>query len=167
MYHLYLKVLRELTFTDDKTGTFRIKLGEFVSMNRSDCDETQENDCSRGLHAGAKSWLQPNYFGNTPIKILVNPMDVVAIPPVDNYGKIRVCKYLPTQIVEWSGKGNEIIESVNNEEYEGLFLDDIKNNPVYYDTIKVESNILSQKDLFYSVDNGKEALEYLRNKINK
>ncbi len=154
------------SFTDAHSGTSTIKIGQFTSMERSKCDEVQENDCSKGFHGGAKGWLKPDYYGDTPLKILINPMDVVAIPPIDNYGKIRFSKYLPTQIVKWDkdeNKNDIIIEALNDKSFEDYFLDDIEKNPVYYDTIKVEANILSLKNPFYSIDNGKDVLEQLIN----
>ena len=70
-------------------------------MPRNKCDSVQENSCSRGLHVAGKSWLTSNYFGDTALMVLVNPADVVAVPPIDNYGKMRTCAYYPVSIVEF------------------------------------------------------------------
>lgn len=67
-------------FTDHRTHTFKIKIGEMVTMNRDKCDTTQEHTCSTGLHVSGKGWLKRNYFGNTGLACLVNPSDVVAVP---------------------------------------------------------------------------------------
>lgn len=38
----------ETVYTDNHTGTFRIKIGEMVRMPREDCDANGDNSCSRG-----------------------------------------------------------------------------------------------------------------------
>lgn len=67
-------------FTDAHTHTFSIKIGEIVTMPREQCDEVQENTCSRGLHLGSKWWLTKNYYGKQGLVCLCNPADVVAVP---------------------------------------------------------------------------------------
>lgn len=95
-------------YTDAHSGTTRIKIGEVVSMPRSACDDVQEHTCSRGLHLGAKSWLKRNYFGHQGLVCLCNPADVVAVPPLDDYGKLRTCAYLPIEKAEFDEYGDVI-----------------------------------------------------------
>ena len=45
--------------------------------------------------------MKKNYYGNTGLACLVNPADVVAVPPYDNYGKLRTCAYLPMDIIQY------------------------------------------------------------------
>ena len=40
-----------------ESGTFRIKIGEMVSMPKSETDQSQDNQCSRGLHVANSTWL--------------------------------------------------------------------------------------------------------------
>lgn len=89
-------------FTDHHTHKFKIKIGEMVTMKREDCDSNQDVTCSRGLHVAGKGWLKRNYYGNTGLACLVNPSDVVSVPPMDNYGKLRTCAYLPMTIIEYN-----------------------------------------------------------------
>ena len=98
-------------YTDGYTGKFTIKIGEPVTMPREKCDPVQENTCSRGLHVAGREWLQNGYFGNTSLIVLVNPADVVAVPPSDSYGKMRTCAYYPVAFVERDEKGNIINDS--------------------------------------------------------
>lgn len=98
----------ETIYTDHYSHTFRIKIGELVSMDRKKTDTTQENSCSRGLHIGGEDWLNQNYFGNTGLICLVNPKDVVAVPPIDSYGKLRTCAYLPIGTVKYDNCGKVI-----------------------------------------------------------
>lgn len=100
-------------YTDHHTHTFRIKLGHIVTMPREKCDSIQENSCSRGLHCAGKDWLEKNYFGTVGLRVLVNPADVVAIPTIDNYGKLRTCAYYPLDIVEFDEHGKVIDEGID------------------------------------------------------
>ena len=80
------------TYTDNYTGTMKIKMGEEVSMPREECDEDQEVSCSRGLH-----FMSPAYslrMGQTTLVVLINPYNIVAFPNYDNT-KGRSCAYLP------------------------------------------------------------------------
>lgn len=95
------KTGEENVFTDHHSHTFKIRIGEMVTMDRDKCDTVQENTCSSGLHIGGKGWLKKNYYGDTGLACLVNPADVVAVPPLDNYGKLRTCAYLPMEIIHY------------------------------------------------------------------
>ena len=102
------KTEEENVFTDHHSHKFRIKVGEMVTMDRNKCDTVQENICSTGLHIGGKGWLKRNYYGDTGLACLVNPADVVAVPPLDNYGKLRTCAYLPMEIIHYD-KNDDVI----------------------------------------------------------
>lgn len=95
------KTEKDGVFTDHHSHKFKIKVGEMVTMDRDKCDTVQENTCSTGLHIGGKGWLKRNYFGDTGLACLINPADVVAVPPYDNYGKLRTCAYLPMEIIHY------------------------------------------------------------------
>ncbi len=116
---------KSTTYTDGYTGKFTIKIGEPVSMPRKDCDSKQENTCSRGLHVAGREWLQNGYFGNTSLIVLVNPADVVAVPPSDSYGKMRCCAYYPVALVERDADGKIINDNVPDG-FEDDFIDIIK-----------------------------------------
>lgn len=102
------KTEEENVFTDHHSHTFKIRIGEMVTMDRNKCDTVQENVCSSGLHIGGKGWLKENYFGDTGLACLINPADVVAVPPYDNYGKLRTCAYLPMDIIHYDETSNVI-----------------------------------------------------------
>lgn len=102
------KTEEENVFTDHHSRKFRIKIGEMVTMDRAKCDTVQENTCSTGLHIGGKGWLKRNYYGDTGLACLINPADVVAVPPLDNYGKLRTCAYLPMEIIHYD-ENNDVI----------------------------------------------------------
>ena len=122
---LYNKLSDEDTapvYTDGYTGRFVIRIGEPVTMPREKCDTNQNNTCSRGLHVAGKTWLQSNYFGNTGLRVLVNPADVVAVPPQDSYGKMRVCAYYPVAVVSFDNSGNIVDEQIDDG-FEDNFID--------------------------------------------
>lgn len=91
----------EGVYTDNYTHTFKIRIGEMVTMNRRDCDCDSNISCSKGLHCSSVGWLKRNYFGNTGLACLINPADVVAVPKIDNYGKLRTCAYLPIEVIKY------------------------------------------------------------------
>ena len=102
------KTEEENVFTDHHSHTFKIRIGEMVTMDRDKCDTVQENTCSTGLHIGGRGWLKKNYYGDTGLACLINPADVVAVPPYDNYGKLRTCAYLPMEIIHYDENDNVI-----------------------------------------------------------
>lgn len=102
------KTEEENVFTDHHSHTFKIRIGEMVTMDRDKCDTVQENTCSSGLHIGGKGWLKKNYYGDTGLACLINPADVVAVPPYNNYGKLRTCAYLPMDIIHYDETSNVI-----------------------------------------------------------
>ena len=95
-------------YTDAHTHKMSIRIGEVVTMPRENCDPVQENTCSRGLHLGAKWWLQKGYHGNQGLVWLCNPADVVAVPPLENYDRLRTCAYLPIEKAEFDDNGQVI-----------------------------------------------------------
>ena len=111
-------------YTDAHTRTFEIKIGQIVSMPREKCDTIQENSCSKGLHVAGRDWLENNYFGDTGMMVLVNPADVVAVPPIDDYGKMRTCAYYPVAVVEF-GEDGHIIELPIEDGFEDDFFEKI------------------------------------------
>lgn len=88
-------------YTDHHSHTFKIKIGEMVTMPREKCDCDSNNECSRGLHCASKHWLNRNYYGNVGLVVLVNPAEVVAVPYNSSYGKLRTCAYLPIDKIEY------------------------------------------------------------------
>ena len=128
-------------YTDAYTQSFTIKIGEPVSIDRSQCDGNQENSCSKGLHCASQSWLEAGYFGNISMMCLVNPAEVVAIPTIDDYGKMRVCRYYPVKIVERNEEGKIV-----NDELEDGFEDDFMNEIFY------SGDVNNKDELTFTVD---------------
>jgi hypothetical protein len=98
-------------YTDMRTRTFRIVLGEPVKQDRKDCDADYRIDCSNGLHVGATKYVE-NFADRGTSKILVcyvNPANVVAVPQYD-HSKMRVCEYFPFALATYEDGKIDIIE---------------------------------------------------------
>jgi hypothetical protein len=107
----------QTVYTDGYTGKMRIVIGEPVSIPRSACNSNPDETCSRGLHAANSSWLTRNYFGSVGLAVLVNPMNVVAVPYTDG-GKLRCCEYLPICTIEYDENGKVIPIDTHTFEYD-------------------------------------------------
>lgn len=146
---------KSTTYTDSYTGKFTIKIGEPVTMPRTECDSKQENTCSRGLHVAGREWLQDNYFGKQSLIVLVNPADVVAVPPQDSYGKMRTCAYYPVALVERDQQG-EIINGNFDDGFEDDFMNmisyqgDINNKETITYTLEIPNIPELNKDKIYN-----------------
>lgn len=101
-------------FTDHHSHSTRIKIGEMVTMPRSECDCDSDVECSRGLHLGGTGWLKQCYYGVQGLACLCNPRDVVAVPRDADYGKLRTCAYLPVARVEYDETGHVIPLNVDD-----------------------------------------------------
>lgn len=95
-------------YTDCHTRTFKIRIGEMVTMPREQCDDNQDVTCSRGLHLANQDWLKAGYYGSQGLVCLCNPAEVVSVPHLDHYGKLRTCAYLPIDKAHYDECGNII-----------------------------------------------------------
>lgn len=117
-------------FTDKYTKTMKIELGVPVRIPREACDEDSKVSCSRGLHLAKKDWRDLGMFGDTTIMCLCNPMNVVAVPKEQTYGKLRTCEYFPLKVVH-KDKNNNIIETIEDGDeldYFNISYDGVINN---------------------------------------
>ena len=89
------KAVRE-DFKDKHSGTFDNSPGQTPRMKRSDVDDDNRNQCSRGLHVGGLDYVKD--FGSLScgdriIIVKVNPEHSVSVPEDYNHQKLRVCEY--------------------------------------------------------------------------
>ena len=140
-------------YTDAHSHTTTIRLGHPVSIPREECDAEQEHSCSRGLHVGAKGWLKENYYGGVGLQVLVNPANVVAVPTIDEYGKMRCCEYFPINLIDFDENGNVIepeydldddLIYLSKYDYEG----EVNNEDI--DNYTINGNI-SREDIYESI----------------
>lgn len=168
---------QETIYTDNHTGKFRIKIGEMVSMPKEQCDHSQDNECSRGLHISSSSWTKKNNFGQQGIVCLVNPSDIVSIPYADA-GKMRCWRYLPIGLAEYDDNGNIIPIETNTFEYQfseyteqelqeminKSDLEELKSHEI----VPKEIDIQSLKSMLSGVSISKEEMnQVIKNKVVK
>jgi hypothetical protein len=151
LYDLFNKE-EELVFTDNYTGTFTIKLGEVVSMNRADCDETS-NNCSSGLHSLSFKYARDNSFGNQLIGIIVDPKNIVALP-YDSYEKFRCCEYYVHNLLT--------IDDIDELRSSDLVIDDTDFELI--NVSKIYDSLINKTNLYNSF-NSKERLEEIKSKL--
>lgn len=142
-------------YTDQHSHSTTITLGHPVSIPREECDADQENSCSRGLHCGAKGWLKKNYYGAVGLMVLVNPANVVAVPTIDKYGKMRTCEYFPVAIIDFDEKG-DIIENSSYSLYNDVaylkelrYEGDINNNDI--DSYEISHTHATREEMYNSI----------------
>lgn len=77
---------------DCRTGKVPNDVGNLVEMPRYMVNDNSAETCSQGLHVGAWGYMQ-HFSGNTHLKVIVDPADVVSIPADYNDMKMRAAKY--------------------------------------------------------------------------
>lgn len=141
-------------YTDQHTHTMEIRLGHPVRMSREECDADQEHSCSRGLHTGAKGWLKQNYYGSVGLMVLVDPSKIVAVPTIDNYGKMRTCEYYPVAVIDFDEHG-DVIEPAHNLYSDVAYLKEIKQsgniNNHDVDCYEIAVSDLTREDMYESI----------------
>lgn len=92
--YLNLPNLKENRYTDARTKTFDIRVGQVVSMPLEECNYTTDECNNAGLHFTSK---EINYVGcgDQTMLILINPMKIVGI----GQQKGRCYEYLPIMTV--------------------------------------------------------------------
>ena len=141
-------------YTDQHSHSTEIRLGHPVSIPREECDADQEHSCSKGLHCGAKGWLKRNYYGNVGLMVLVNPAKVVAVPTIDEYGKMRTCEYFPIAIIDFDENG-DIIENSYSLHDDVAYLKELRYegtiNNVDIDGYEVSHTHISREDMYNDI----------------
>jgi hypothetical protein len=93
-------------FMDIRTGKISNRVGDTVTMRRSEVDDDFNNTCSHGLHVCARQYITDSNYGNGQnggnilVKVLVTPQDFVAIPPDYEFTKARTCGYTVLSVVK-------------------------------------------------------------------
>tara|TARA_R110002153_G_scaffold32343_1_gene97873 strand:- start:3030 stop:4298 length:1269 start_codon:yes stop_codon:yes gene_type:complete len=98
---------QKVIYTDHYSRRTHIEFGTPVSLPESQIDSDPNNQCSSGLHVAGENWLTQNYFGDSGLVCLVNPMNVRAIPYADR-GKMRVKEYMAVGVAKYDDNGNII-----------------------------------------------------------
>ena len=94
----------KVVYTDHWSRRTHIEFGKPVSLPESQIDTNPNNQCSSGLHVAGEKWLTKNYFGDSGLICLVNPMNVRAVPYADR-GKMRVKEYMAVGVAKYDDHG--------------------------------------------------------------
>ncbi len=78
-------------YTDDHTRSYDYRVGQVISMPRHHGNDDNSVSCSKGFHAASKEYDYSG-FGDTPILVIINPIDVLAVP-LNEEGKLRMCRW--------------------------------------------------------------------------
>lgn len=81
---------------EKQTGQIYQKVGDVVTMPRSDVTDNPAESCSYGLHVGTRGYAE-SFSGDTVLLVYVNPKDVVSVPN-DDATKMRVCEYVAGEV---------------------------------------------------------------------
>lgn len=79
--YLYLNLpnMKENRYTSAHTGQEDYRVGNVISMPRNEGDDNNSVSCSMGFHAASKEYDYSG-FGDQDILVIINPMDVLAVP---------------------------------------------------------------------------------------
>lgn len=70
--------MEENSYTDAHTHSFDYRVGQVASMPRHMGDDNNQVSCSKGFHSASKAYDYSG-FGDTPILMIINPIDVLAV----------------------------------------------------------------------------------------
>lgn len=126
--YLYLNLpnMKENRYTSAHTGKEDYRVGNVISMPRNEGDDNNSVSCSMGFHAASKEYDYSG-FGDQDILVIINPMDVLAVPKGE-VGKLRTCRWFFAMTLE---KDERYI--LDEEDFNVLELGDIFNEKCFED----------------------------------
>ena len=126
--YLYLNLpnMKENRYTSAHTGKEDYRVGNVISMPRDEGDDNNSISCSMGFHAASKEYDYSG-FGDQDILVIINPMDVLAVPKGE-VGKLRTCRWFFAMTLE---KDERYI--LDEEDFNVLELGDIFNEKCFED----------------------------------
>ena len=126
--YLYLNLpnMKENRYTSAHTGKEDYRVGNVISMPRNEGDDNNSVSCSMGFHAASKEYDYSG-FGDQDILVIINPMDVLAVPKGE-VGKLRTCRWFFAMTLE---KDERYI--LDEEDFNVLELGDVYNEKCFED----------------------------------
>lgn len=116
--YLNLPDMQQGNYTDAHTRKFDYKIGEAHKMPRNEGDDNNSVSCSKGFHAASKAYDYSG-FGDTSILVIINPMDVLAVP-LGEVGKLRTARWFFATVLS-----DEEKHILDNDDFAVLDLGDI------------------------------------------
>lgn len=165
-----LSQLVENQFTDNHTHTMDYRIGVEARIERHQGNQSNQVSCSKGLHIASKAYDYSG-FGDTPIMVVVNPMDVLAVPHGED-GKLRTCAFTPVAVLH-DGEENNILEDnsfdssdilVNHAEKQLENLRDMVNSASIYELNVNHILGVADKSVFSSILSNITGAEEILNK---
>ena len=138
--YLYLNLpsMQENRYTSAHTGKEDYRVGNVISMPRDEGDDNNSVSCSMGFHAASKEYDYSG-FGDQDILVIINPMDVLAVPKGE-IGKLRTCRWFFAMTLE---KDERYI--LDEEDFNVLELGDIYNEKCFEDIEEHVKNGFTQE----------------------
>ena len=138
--YLYLNLpnMKENRYTSAHTGQEDYRVGNVISMPRNEGDDNNSVSCSMGFHAASKEYDYSG-FGDQDILVIINPMDVLAVPKGE-IGKLRTCRWFFAMTLE---KDERYI--LDEEDFNVLELGDIYNEKCFEDIEEHVKNGFTQE----------------------
>lgn len=95
--YLDLPNMKENSYTSNYTGKENYRIGEVISMPRHEGDDDNTRACSRGFHGAEPTLYSYASFGDKVALMIVNPIDILAIP---ESGKFRCCRWFFAAVLD-------------------------------------------------------------------
>jgi len=83
-----------------KTGRIPQRVGDVVTMPRSEVAFDPSQGCSTGLHVANWDYASTWTSHDAVLAVAVNPRDVVSVPTDCDFQKVRVCRYTVIETVD-------------------------------------------------------------------
>lgn len=114
-------------YLDFYTHTVDNSLGSYVSMNREQVNPNRNQTCSTGYHVAAFNYADKIYHSGEGrlIEVIVNPADVVTVPPDYNDQKMRVCAYTVLRDCDGTEKQDLVVKEAGKN-YRTYYLKNYK-----------------------------------------
>lgn len=92
------------------------RLGDTVSMPRSEVTHDPTKACERGLHVATRSYAQS--YGLV-LRVMFNPRDIVSVPTADAGEKVRVCRYVAESVASESDSNEAVLANTTGPVWAG------------------------------------------------
>lgn len=152
------------------TGQIPQKIGDVVTMPRSEVTDNPAESCSYGLHVGTLSYAK-GFSGDTILIIHVDPADVVSVPQDSNFEKMRVCRYWVADVYKTEPKvlthsfDSSLIKSASWQEIDetyGILTVELNNGVYNYEEVP----LWNYETLVHSDSPGCWYITYIRYNYN-
>jgi len=94
-------------WTDWYSGTIDNRVGQTLSMERSDVNADRNTSCAPGLHVCSMKYVKGWVTSNNRLRVIVvkvDPSNVVSVPYSYDMEKVRTCGYEVVSEFNWDGE---------------------------------------------------------------